>query len=88
MHFSTVWAAVRAAVVMAFNALTGTKYGYLNRKPSVGSLLDLFGPWPGYVVVEILVVAGVRALMAWPWVRTARREEVAGAAWSAKSRAR
>ena len=61
---------VWAVTVMTFNAATGTNYGYLNRKPSVGSLLDLFGPWPGYVVVEVLVVAGVWALMTWPWVRT------------------
>ncbi len=63
------------AVVMTFNAVTGTNYGYLNRKPSAGSLLDLFGPWPGYVVVEVLVVTGIWALMTWPWVRaTAGRE--------------
>jgi hypothetical integral membrane protein (TIGR02206 family) len=60
------------AVVMPFNAVTGTNYGYLNRKPSVGTLLDLLGPWPGYVVVEVAVVAGVWALMTWPWVRVRR----------------
>ena len=63
--------AVWAATVMVFNALTGTNYGYLNRKPAVGTLLDLFGPWPGYVVVEIALVAAVWALMTWPWTRTA-----------------
>ncbi len=58
-----------AVTMMAFNAVVGTNYGYLNRKPAVGTLLDLFGPWPGYVVVEVAVVAGVWALMTWPWVR-------------------
>ena len=58
-----------AATMMVFNAVTGTNYGYLNRKPAVGTLLDLLGPWPGYVVVEVAVVAGVWALMTWPWVR-------------------
>ncbi len=43
--------------MMVFNALTDTNYGYLNRKPSVSSPLDLLGPWPGYVVVEIAVIA-------------------------------
>jgi hypothetical integral membrane protein (TIGR02206 family) len=68
-----------AVTVMTFNAVIGTNYGYLNRKPAVGTLLDLFGPWPGYVVVEIAVVAGVWALMTWPWTRAARRDDAIGA---------
>ena len=47
MAVRLVW----AVTVMTFNSVAGTNYGYLNRKPSVGTLLDLFGPWPGYVVV-------------------------------------
>jgi hypothetical integral membrane protein (TIGR02206 family) len=65
-----------AVTVMVFNAAAGTNYGYLNRKPSVSSALDLFGPWPGYVLVEVAVVAAVWALMTWPWVR---RRDAAGA---------
>ena len=61
---------VWAAVVMSFNAVVGTNYGYLNRKPAVGTVLDLVGPWPGYVVVEVVVVAAVWASMTWPWVRS------------------
>ena len=68
--------AVWAVIVMVFNSLVGTNYGYLNRKPAVGTLLDLFGPWPGYVVAEIALVAGVWALMTWPWTRSARGEGV------------
>ena len=69
-RFAVSLTAVWVVGVMTFNALTGTNYGYLNRKPAVGTVLDLFGPWPGYVVVEVVVVAGVWALMTWPWVRT------------------
>jgi hypothetical integral membrane protein (TIGR02206 family) len=55
--------------MIAFNAATGANYGYLNRKPSVSSPLDLLGPWPGYVVVEVVVIAAVWALLTLPWVR-------------------
>jgi hypothetical integral membrane protein (TIGR02206 family) len=67
-RFALGCTALWAVVVMTFNALTETNYGYLNRKPASGSVLDLFGPWPGYVVVEVVVVCVVWALMTWPWV--------------------
>lgn len=60
-----------AAAAMTFNALTGTNYGYLNRKPSAASALDLLGPWPWYVVAEVTIVAAVWALITWPWTRSA-----------------
>jgi hypothetical integral membrane protein (TIGR02206 family) len=69
---TTVW----AASVMSFNAVTGTNYGYLNHKPAVGTLLDIFGPWPGYVVVEIALVTGIWALMTWPWTRAGQPAQV------------
>ena len=68
-RFAVGATALWVVTVMTFNAVTGTNYGYLNRKPAVGTMLDLFGPWPGYVVVEVAVVAGIWALMTWPWVR-------------------
>lgn len=58
-----------AAVVMVFNGLTGTNYGYLNRKPPGASALDLLPAWPSYVVIEVLLVAAVWALMTWPFTR-------------------
>ncbi len=69
-RFALAATLVWAATAMSFNAVTGTNYGYLNRKPAAGSLLDLFGPWPAYVVVAAVVVAIVWALMTWPWTRT------------------
>jgi hypothetical integral membrane protein (TIGR02206 family) len=73
--------AVWAATVMVFNAATGTNYGYLSRKPETSSLLDVMGPWPAYVGVEVVIVAVVWALMTWPWVvagRTAPARPSAG----------
>ena len=56
-------------VTMRFNVLVGTNYGYLNRKPTQASALDLLGPWPGYVLAEILIVLAAWALLTWPWTR-------------------
>jgi len=68
------WAVLAYAVDVAF----GVNYGYLVRKPSSASLLDLFGPWPVYLVVSLGILLTVWALMTWPWVRTAPRP---AAAW-------
>jgi hypothetical integral membrane protein (TIGR02206 family) len=65
-----------AAVTFTFNAITGTNYGYLNRKPPTASVLDFLGPWPVYLVVEIAIVCVVWALITWPWQRS-RQEAVA-----------
>lgn len=63
---------VWAVTVMAFNVAFGTNYGYLNGKPGTGSLLDLLGPWPWYVVTEITLVTGVWALITLPWTGVRR----------------
>ena len=47
-----------AVVVYVFDVLTDTNYGFLVEKPSSGTILDLFGPWPVYVIVEIALIAG------------------------------
>jgi hypothetical integral membrane protein (TIGR02206 family) len=62
-----------AAVTLTFNSIAGTNYGFLNRKPSTASLLDLFGPWPVYVLVAAALIVIVWALMTWPWMRKAGR---------------
>lgn len=60
-----------AVVVYLFNEVADTNYGYLQRKPD-GSILDLFGPWPWYVVEEVAVVVAVWALMTWGAQRAVR----------------
>jgi hypothetical integral membrane protein (TIGR02206 family) len=62
-----------AAAVFALNAALGSNYGYLNRKPSTASVLDLLGDWPWYLVPESAFVLAVWALMTWPWTRRGNR---------------
>ena len=75
------WRSYRFAVITTlawgtftfiFNTIAGTDYGFLNRKPVNGSFLDLLGPWPTYVVAEVIIVGVVWALMTWPWERKRR----------------
>lgn len=56
------------AVMMVINTLVDSNYGFLNAKPRAGSILDSFGPWPMYVVAEIVIVAILWALITLPWV--------------------
>ena len=70
--FTVVVTVVWAVFTFTFNALTGTNYGYLNRKPPTASVLDVLGPWPIYLLAEVAIVLAVWALMTWPWERRRR----------------
>lgn len=61
------------ALAMAVNAKTDGNYGFLNHAPGSPSIINLFGPWPGYIVVETLAVAAAWAGMTWPWESTSLR---------------
>ncbi|MGH3856688.1 MAG: TIGR02206 family membrane protein [Pseudonocardiaceae bacterium] len=56
-------------VVFAFDRATGTNYGFLTTKPGVKSLLDALGPWPWYLLAEVLLGAAAWALITWPWAK-------------------
>lgn len=66
-RFTVLVTALWAGVVMTFNAVADTNYGYLNGKPVGASALDLLPAWPTYVVIEIALVCGVWALMTAPF---------------------
>jgi len=68
---------VWAAVMMVFNAIVGTNYGFVNNKPPSASILNVLGPWPVYVLAEGLILAVVWALITWPWAAAARRRPTA-----------
>jgi hypothetical integral membrane protein (TIGR02206 family) len=56
-------------VMLALNSVAGTNYGFLNAKPSAASPLDVLGPWPWYLLSELLLGAMVWALITYPWTR-------------------
>jgi hypothetical integral membrane protein (TIGR02206 family) len=72
-RFAIIVTLIWAAFTFTFNVITGTNYGYLNRKPPTASLLDVLGPWPVYLLIEIAIVLIVWALMTWPWERIRRK---------------
>jgi hypothetical integral membrane protein (TIGR02206 family) len=63
--------------VFTFNSVVGTNYGFVNAKPHGASALDYLGPWPAYVVVEVVLVASIWALITLPWEASRARREAA-----------
>jgi hypothetical integral membrane protein (TIGR02206 family) len=67
------WTAVWLVVVLCLNPLLGANYGYVSGKPSEATVLDVLGPWPLYVVAEMVIVAVGWALITLPWTGLPRR---------------
>ncbi len=67
---------VVASCAATANALTGGNYMYLRRKPHTASLLDLFGPWPVYILAAAALALLLFGMLYAPF-RVSRR-----AAWT------
>jgi len=72
--------ALWAVTAYLFNIVADTNYGYLNRKPPGTSALDLLGPWPWYVVFEVLLVIAIWLAMTLPWVLSDSRRRTSAPA--------
>jgi hypothetical integral membrane protein (TIGR02206 family) len=73
-RFAVITTLTWGAFTLIFNTLAGSNYGFLNRKPLNGSMLDFLGPWPSYVLAEIVIVGAIWALMTWPWQMKRQRQ--------------
>jgi hypothetical integral membrane protein (TIGR02206 family) len=72
-----IWANVYLLVITGINLLLGSNYLYSLRKPDSASLLDLFGPWPVYLLVAEVFALILCLLLYLPFALKDRR---AGAA--------
>jgi hypothetical integral membrane protein (TIGR02206 family) len=63
-RFAVITTLAWGAFAFIFNTIAGSDYGFLNRKPLRASMLDFLGPWPFYVLAEVVIVGAVWELMA------------------------
>lgn len=74
LYRMTVVATIGYAIaIFAVNALLGTNYFCINRKPSPGTMLDYFGPYPMHIFVSALIALSAWAALTWPWQLLAAR---------------
>lgn len=63
------WLNLAGVAVGAVDLVAGTNFLYLRAPPPSPTPVDLFGPWPYYIVVVDLLGLALFALLALPWRR-------------------
>ncbi|SDC25262.1 conserved hypothetical integral membrane protein TIGR02206 [Paenibacillus sp. UNCCL117] len=71
-----LWLNGFALLAFGVNILTGGNYMFLMRKPIGGSLLDVLGPWPWYLLAMEMAAALIFVLLYMPFALLSRRSEV------------
>jgi hypothetical integral membrane protein (TIGR02206 family) len=72
-----IWGNVYMLVVAAINALLGSNYLFIMRKPDTPSLIDVLGPWPWYVLSLEAIALVMCLLLYLPYALRDRRRAVA-----------
>lgn len=67
------WLLLYACLAFLTNSILGTNFGFLMRKPTEPSLLDLMPGWPWYVLFMILVGAFIFLLLSLPFKKSAQK---------------
>jgi len=62
--YTLLWVNAYSVIIMIFNYFGGTNYMYLMENPAHGSVLDLLGPWPWYIL-GAQIVALVLCFTTW-----------------------
>jgi uncharacterized membrane protein YwaF len=62
------WVNVYSIALYGLNLLMDANYFYLVSKPGNASILDLFGPWPLYILVAEMVAMVFFALFYLPFI--------------------
>lgn len=71
LRFALLIGILYAAVIFTIDAIFGLNYGYLGRAtPTRPTLIDVLGPWPGRVLVMVLLASAAMALLWLPWALT------------------
>ena len=73
------WVNVYSAALYGLNLLMDANYFYLVHKPGNGSILDLLGPWPLYILVAELVAMVFFALFYLPFIFVNKTDQAAKA---------
>jgi hypothetical integral membrane protein (TIGR02206 family) len=68
-----VWGNLYMLAILALNALLGSNYLFISRKPDTPSLIDLLGPWPWYILVIEAIALVMCLLLYLPYALRDRR---------------
>lgn len=58
------------AVAMLFNLFTGSNFGFLAKKPTTASLLDILPDWPYYILILEIIALVIYTLLYLPFLKS------------------